>query len=196
MKRFILSCSFLLISATMFFTGCNSSKTEKPSPQESASTSTKKEPAEEAQKAKSFPAKVATESNSERVAYKINGVPTTLNKISENNPGWDYDFKKREHNKLTELAYEAFLENFWKKEAKKNKTTVEEAENAYLTKQAEVKESEILAALEQVKNMPRFKSLDEKKRNLVRKGKSALGTCLTVCSHRYLNAIESVCLCA
>lgn len=147
MKRSILS--FVILPATMLlYTSCNSSK-------ESHSVKVEKPQAE---------SKASSADNSDQLAYKINGKTTTLKEVEKENPGWNYEIKRREHNKLADMAYQEFLDQFWNNEAKRTKTTPEKAREAYLSKHAKVEDRDLNVALAQVVDHPRFKDLKEDER--------------------------------
>jgi protein-disulfide isomerase len=65
---------------------------------------------------------------------------------------------------IESMAIEAYLNKYWEELAKKKNTSVEQARNQYLEQNASVSEGEIKETLNQFKDHPKLKELDEKER--------------------------------
>ncbi len=96
------------------------------------------------------------------VAYKVNGKDYTFGEIKKENQSSFYDVDKKRYELVEQLARQTYLDNFWQKQAKESKTSVEEAQKKYFDKNIKVKDQEVTETMERFKDHPQLSKLDKK----------------------------------
>ena len=97
-------------------------------------------------------------------AYKVFGKTVTMDEVVKNNKGAFYELENQKYKKVNDIAINAYLEAFWKKEAAAKKTTVEKARDAYFDKNIKVTQSDIDEMMKKVKDHPQLKNLSKEKK--------------------------------
>ncbi len=98
------------------------------------------------------------------VAYKVDGKAVTTEQLYKENQGQFFEIEKQKYELIKNFAESAYLDAFWEKLAKSQKTTVAKAQATYLEKKVKLKNSEINDALEKFKDHPRLKELSNSAR--------------------------------
>lgn len=97
-------------------------------------------------------------------AYKIDGKTITTEQLYKENQGQFFEIEKQKYELIKNFAETAYLDAFWEKLAKKQKTTAAKAQATYLDKKVKLKSSEINEALGKFKDHPRLKDLSKSAR--------------------------------
>lgn len=94
-------------------------------------------------------------------AFRIDGKLVTVDQLYKAHEGKFYELEKQKFELIDNLARQQYLETFWENLAKKEKTTVEEAREAYIESNTAVKDSEVTETLNKFKDHPRLKDLTD-----------------------------------
>lgn len=97
-------------------------------------------------------------------AFKIGKKSVLVKEIYEQNQGKFYSLEKQKYELIEGLARQEYLDYFWEKQAKKEKTSVSKARQSYLKAHASVSEAEIKKGLDRFKDHPRLKDLSDKEK--------------------------------
>lgn len=105
----------------------------------------------------------------ENAAYKVYGTTKSVLEATKKDPGGFYEIEKKKYDKIYETAREEYLKKFWEELAKKEKTSVENAQKNYFKKRVNVKEAELKQLLTELKDHPQLSKLSsEERKNQVR----------------------------
>lgn len=94
--------------------------------------------------------------------YKIYGKTITLEEVIKGNKAGFYEVEKKRFELIDQAAREAFLNEYFERLAKSNKTTLEKAREEYFKKNVKISEKEVNDTLTQFKDHPRLKELKKK----------------------------------
>ena len=98
--------------------------------------------------------------------FKLGNKVVTMKALREKFPAQVYEFEKKIHSEISNLAMESYLDSFFIKLAEKESKTVDQAKKDYFAKHASVKKHQLEEILERMKSHPQTKnlSLDEQKK--------------------------------
>jgi len=88
----------------------------------------------------------------------------TFEDIKKKEKSRAYEIEKTRFQLVDGFAKQAYLDYFWKNEAKKSGKSVDAARKAYIAKKTKVSSAEIDAKFKQFKDMPQLKQFDDKEK--------------------------------
>lgn len=94
-------------------------------------------------------------------AFKINNKSTSVKDLYKEHQSSFFKIEEEKYQLIEQLAYDAYLTQYWQNLAKKTGKSVDASKKEYLSKNATVSEQEIKATMDQFKEHPELKKLSK-----------------------------------
>jgi protein-disulfide isomerase len=92
-------------------------------------------------------------------AYKVYGKTVSVDQVAKDNKSEFYEIDKKKFELISQAARQAYLDTFFDKLAKKEKTSVEAARKNYFEKNVKISEKEVTETLNKFKDHPQLSKL-------------------------------------
>ncbi len=90
-------------------------------------------------------------------AFKIYGKAYTVEELAKENQGQFFDIETKKYELISNLARDRYLDEFFAKQAEKDKVSVEKAKTDYINAKTKVSDGEVKDAMEKFKDYPQLK---------------------------------------